>query len=129
MLHKGRYRLHEEIAMARSGSIAGVLLTIVCLVVGCQGIQPGTPLSIYHRDSSEIPKTHTVEKEGNYGLYPGSGVDPLDSFYFNRGDQFGFENREGQVVGVAQIGGETKTIPLGGVLTSEYIWKYQGEKK
>ena len=115
--------------MAKSVSVAGVLLMVVCLVVGCHSIQPGTPLSIYHRDSSEIPKTQTVEKEGNYGLYPGSGVDPLDSFYFHRGDQFGFENREGQVVGVAQISSETKTVPLGSVLTSEYIWKFQGDKK
>ncbi|MDB5300812.1 MAG: hypothetical protein JWO87_2475 [Phycisphaerales bacterium] len=115
--------------MVRNFALAVGLLLMTGLVAGCRGIQPGTPLSIYHRDSSEIPKTQTVEKEGYYGLYPGSGVDPLDSYYFHPGDRFGFENREGQIVGVAQIGNDTKTVPLGGVLTSEYIWKFQGEKK
>ncbi|HWE97471.1 MAG TPA: hypothetical protein VG269_26170 [Tepidisphaeraceae bacterium] len=115
--------------MARNFMTAGVALLLACVVGGCRGIEPGTPLSVYHRDSSEMPKLQTVEKEGNYGLYPGSGVDPLDSFYFHRGDQFGFESREGQVVGVANVGGEAKTIRLSGVLTSEYIWKFQGEKK
>jgi hypothetical protein len=120
---------HEEIVMARKFTMAGVALLLACLGGGCRGIQPGTPLSVYHRDSAEMPKVQTVEKEGSYGLYPGGGLDPLDSFYFHRGDQFGFENREGQVVGVARIGDETKTIPLSAVLTSEYVWKFQNEKK
>ena len=68
-------------------------------------------------------------QKGLYASFPGNGVAPLAAAYLQPGDKFGFQNQDGKTVGTYTESGEAKTVALDGVLTTEYIWKYQGDKK
>ena len=115
--------------MGKSLWISATLFTLSTLLTGCVGAQPGKPIIAYERDSHTVPKMSTVSDKGLYVLFPGDGVTPLEAVYLHPGDQFGFQNQDGKIVGVYTQSGETKTTPLDGVLTSEYVWKYQGDKQ
>ncbi|HZL38151.1 MAG TPA: hypothetical protein VFC78_22740 [Tepidisphaeraceae bacterium] len=113
--------------MLKSHSIAGLLLAAALLIQGC-GAQPGRSLVTFHRNG-EAPPLSNAENDGWYALYPGNGLNPLDSVYLHRDDKFGFETADSRTVGVYVKNHQTNKIPLSGVLTTEYIWKYQGAEK
>jgi hypothetical protein len=107
---------------------AFLALLPLLIISGC-AVPVGKALVTYERNSAAVPAMHVVEHKGLYALFPGDGVLPLDAVYLNSGDKFGFTSREGKVVGVSIRGGESRTVPLDGVLTTEYVWKYQGDKQ
>ena len=106
--------------------MAGVVLAAMMLA-GC-GVQPGRSLMTFQRGGTQAPPLADVENSGWYALYPGNGLTPLDSVLLHKGDQFGFGMDNGKIAGVYVKNKHPGYIPLTGVLTSEYIWKYQGEK-
>jgi hypothetical protein len=107
---------------------ASSILMIAMLLSGC-GIASNKPIVTYERDSATVPQLSVVGHQGLYTLFPGNGVTPLAAVYLLSGDKFGFQNQDGKVVGVYVQSDETKSVPLDGVLTTEYVWKYQGDKK
>ena len=111
-------------------ALVGIILAVSCFVGGCGPKGPSTTL-IYQLNSHVIPNTMTVGPRGLYALFPGDGITPLDggAVYLNPGDQYGFQSHESHVLGFYTKDGQTKTIPLDGVLTTEYVWKYQGDKQ
>jgi hypothetical protein len=70
-----------------------------------------------------------VTEKGLYALYPGNAVAPLDAIYLNPGDKYGFVTRQGQVLGAYSKGGKTSTIALDSILSSDYLWRLEKEKK
>lgn len=104
------------------------VLVAAMLVAGC-ATQAGTAVLAYERNNITLPPLTTVESVGLYALFPGDGITPLDAVYLTRGDKFGFRSRDGKTVGAYIKSGEAREVPLDGVLTSEYIWRYQGDKK
>ena len=113
--------------MAKTLSI-GILGGLALAVGGC-GAELDKPIVTFERNSSIIPPLKTADQKGLYALFPGNGIDPLDAAYLNPGDQYGFERADGRIVGVYFKSKAPKTIPLDGVLTTEYIWKYRGDKQ
>ena len=99
-------------------------------LAGC-GAQPGQAIVTYDTANPTALKLSDVGKQGLYALFPGNGVAPMEggAVYLHPGDKFGFKNVDGKVVGVYVAKGEEKTIALDGVLTSDYVWKYQGDKQ
>lgn len=115
-----------------------IALALFCLIplLLLNSCQPKpTPPIVYQRNASTPPAPQVVEKAGTYALFPGDGVQPLDgsAVYLHPGDSIGFKSQEGKIVGfytlrpTPQQEGVTKTIPLDGILTSDYSWKYVGE--
>lgn len=106
----------------------GILLLAGAMLTGC-GNQLNTPILTYERDSSKVPPLTSVDHQGLYALFPGDGANELARVYLHHNDKFGFENQDGKVVGVYVDSGQTHTVPLDAILTTEYVWKYQGDKK
>ncbi len=114
--------------MVRGYFASGLIVLTTIFVPGC-GIEAGKPALVFQRDNNVVPPLKTVDAKGFYALFPGNGISPLDSAYLNPGDTYGFTRSEGKTVGAYTKAGASRTIPLDGVLTTEYIWKYEGEKQ
>jgi hypothetical protein len=107
------------------------LMALLALAVAGCGAQPGRAIVTYDTTNPTVFKLADVTKQGLYVLFPGNGVAPMDggAVYLHPGDKFGFKTVEGKVVGTYISNGQQTTIPLDGVLTEEYVWKYQGDKQ
>ena len=114
--------------MSKACYFPGLILAAAILAVGC-GVQKDRPIVIYERNSTTAPKLKTVDSKGLYALFPGNGITPLEAVYLNPGDQYGFQSNDGRVAGFFTQSGESKFVPLDGVLTSDYAWRYQGDKQ
>jgi hypothetical protein len=103
---------------------------LLALLAGC-GTQAGKAVLTYDTSKPGAIKLTDVAKPGLYALFPGDGVAPLEggAVYLHPGDKVGFKNVEGKIVGVYRANGEEKLIPLDGVLTTDYVWKFEGEKQ
>jgi hypothetical protein len=114
--------------MTRIVQIATLLILAATFTPGC-GMGQNKPIVTYERDSATVPKMSTADKKGLYTLFPGNDDTPLAAVYLQPGDSFGFQNINGKVMGVFMQRAESNTVPLDGILTTEYVWKYQGDKK
>src|SRR5579862_4550962 len=104
--------------------IIGLSFVLALTLAGC-GVQPGKAIVIYDTSDPATLKIENASKQGIYALFPGDGVAPLEggSVYLHPGDRFGFKNFSGKIYGFYTTDGSEKTIPLDGVLTTDYIWK------
>ncbi|HWE02618.1 MAG TPA: hypothetical protein VG326_09435 [Tepidisphaeraceae bacterium] len=114
--------------MLKTLLLAGLLGAGLPLISGC-GVQTNKPLITYERNAIAVAKLNTVETRGLYVLFPGNGITPLDAVYLHPGDVYGFKTNEGRVAGFYIQAGTSKFVTLDGVLTSEYTWKFEGEKQ
>lgn len=110
-------------------SIPCLILTAT-LLAGCAAEVGGAAVT-YTRGNATTPPIRNVDQPGLYELFPGTGINPLEgaSVYLSRGDQYGFTSRAGKTVGIFVKAGQTQIVPLDGVLTSDYSWKYEGDKQ
>ncbi len=114
--------------MAKISRLPILILMTLTLLTSC-AVPVGKPIVTYERNSATVPKMSPVGKKGLYVLYPGNGITPLTATYLNPGDKFGFDNSQGKVAGAYIKDGALKTVALDGVLATEYVWKYEGEKQ
>lgn len=108
------------------------LISICCLSIialsaaGCLPSQANQVVR-YEANSQTIPASLTVSQKGYYALYPGNGINPLESVYLNPGDQYGFVTHEGKIVGTYTKAGKAGYVPLDAILALDYVWKFDGE--
>lgn len=109
--------------------ISALALSATMLMVSGCFSEPANPPVTFQRDALKAAPPTEVKKQGLFALFPGDGISPLEAVYLHPGDEYGFKFSDGKAVGCYTAGGVTKLIPLDGVLTSEYVWKYEGDKQ
>ncbi|HZK81951.1 MAG TPA: hypothetical protein VFC46_12810 [Humisphaera sp.] len=114
--------------MTKALFLTTLIFAAALLASGC-GVEKEKPIISYERNAISVPKLKTVDKKGLYVLFPGNGITPLQAVYLHPGDQYGFQPNDGRVAGFYIQSGTGNFVPLDGVLSSEYVWKYEGDKQ
>ena len=114
--------------MRKSPLWIGMVIVGTIGITGCS-VPINKPIVVYERNAIAIPKIEAVKTKGLYVLFPGNGTTPLEAVYLYPGDRYGFQSHEGRVSGIYIHGGKSVFVPLDGVLTSDYVWKFEGEKQ
>jgi hypothetical protein len=117
-----------EARMVKADYLKGMVVAVALLTNGC-GVHPDKPIVVYQRGATTVPKLKTVDAKGLYVLFPGEGITPLEAVYLHPGDKYGFQSTDGRVAGFYSQAGAENFVTLDGVLTSDYVWKYQGDKQ
>ena len=100
-------------------ALAAVLLMPL---TGC-ALRPSGPGMGYTRGSKPAG-LRTVNRAGEYALYPANAGEPLATFELADGDRYGFRRRpDNSPVGVVVTRGRETEVELPGRLTTRYRWK------
>jgi hypothetical protein len=97
-----------------------VLVALVAMVLGGCGLQSGkTMMSLGKGDS--VPPLANADETAYYAVYPNTGANPIRRIKLQRGDTYGFIERDGKRFAVAR----DVEIPLESTLATGYYWKME----
>jgi hypothetical protein len=108
-------------------SLALLAMLMLGHLVGC-GAQPGTTTITYVRGKLPPPPI-TAEETGRYRLYASNSGNTLYTARLRAGEEYGFRQRDDEVVAYARPDNVDREIPLQNRLATSYFWKYQKPEK